>query len=558
MSLSLIKNELAKFLGTNANSFRTPFNVRPDSGVDFFTSEVSAHETYPSISHVSRFDQNDGWSSNSLRAAVPSYHDSILTDKFTADSADQASGSANAEMQQEAAPSDPVRLDRIGEKIREDMSSEQNNLSGGLTSGLDHIGVEDANMDGPDDLPDLLDYLPQAPVEPKPEQPAQGGIDDNTSASAGIPATVINDTEKSDFQGDLGEDTAVQSAFQTFTSNLDEKQYISPFLPLPIAQPSERKTSINDKNTGVDSNLNSDTIDYVNNKFKQFEVSTLSNMKRYDDAHKSLKNIQHEIMSIDNIVHFKDQILTPAEKQNKARDRIQRLEGTKKLLETTLLGLTTEDSAPIASLVAMHLSCTTMSNVLEDWIHNPDSDEPLQNIEDILSPSNTFNMIAMEKAFARYINSVQSSFIAYRDVIDSYRDSDRCERDISKVLKYDTDLDSPSYNKFTLHMKQMYNQQISSSLAQQRKQRSQLKAFTTLSNINNRRASNLISVHDNVKQSVNTAFINTDNVKQKTPKAPFNVKTNSRRLNLLESPFAKNKHSVSYVNEYDRTKQLFS
>jgi len=67
------------------------------------------------------------------------------------------------------------------------------------------------------------------------------------------------------------------------------------------------------------------------------------------------------------------------------------------------------------------------------------------------------------------------------------------------------------------------------------------------------------TLKQNVKQAIDTMKINTDNAMQKYPRLPFSTKTNSRRLNLLETPLAvKNRKSVPYINEFNKSKLLFS
>ena len=67
------------------------------------------------------------------------------------------------------------------------------------------------------------------------------------------------------------------------------------------------------------------------------------------------------------------------------------------------------------------------------------------------------------------------------------------------------------------------------------------------------------TLKQNVKQAIDTMKINTDNITQRYPRLPFSTKTNSRRLNLLETPLAvKNRKSVPYINEFNKSKLLFS
>lgn len=552
-NIGVIQKENAMYMGAKDGSFLPTQDSTLNMDIDHFTSQIAVHDTLPSISNDVFTYDDSGWSTASLQGAVPSYYDTVIADDFI-DSKQDVGGKdlPIAESQMDAAPSDPMDLDDIGRRIYTDMGSEDKNLSGGITSGINHIGVNDANVDGPDDLPELLDFLPQQRVNQRVSQP---------TATIGTNANVnLTETERSDLQGDIGQDTAVQSSFASFVSELDERNYISPYLPLPnVSGRNQNQTDSGEfTGSGVDSNLNRSTIDHANRSLDRFKIDTISDLSKVNEIHMALTNVQHEIMSIDNIVYFREKILTPNEKQNKAELRIQRLEGAKLQLSNILLGLTTKDTFLISSLVTMHALCTAMENSLQEWISNPSSDAPLNTIENIISPCITFNMIALEKASKRYEKAVDSSFIAYSHIIDSYQDSDKSERDISKILKYDVDLVSPSYNNFTINMKRLFNDQITSTLLLQRKMRSHLKAATTLSKFNSMDMTNAISTRQNIKQSVNTVFVNTDNNMQKTPKTPFNVKTSSRRLNLLETPVASNKKSVIYVNEYEKSKLLFS
>ncbi len=556
--MNVINNERSKYGGSDVSEsdgafpYTKGFSFTLDPNIEFNTTNyLSDGNIFVNLAEdVTQLDTG-AWSNDALRSAVPSTHDQIMTD---ADSnVNQDLDLPQAEEQEDAAPSDPRTLTNLNNMIKMNMASENKNLDGGIAEG-DHPGVEDANALGPDDLPDLVDFLPENPVAPQTQQQSSEGNNQIGNVSGNGVGAQLNQfqpyiNEKSDFAGDIGQDTAVQSSL-----NVDYNKHISPYLPAPHV-PENGNAGLN--TSGVQANLNAATIANANSKLQQFESSIMTNLKNLNETNDALKTIRHEIMNIDNIVYLRDIIMTPEEKINKATNRIIRLGGVRKMVEDAILNMKDEDMYLTAPLVSLHVLSSCMIVLLDEWRTNPDSEEGLEIIENVVSPSIEFNIIAIEKAMARYESAVHSAFISYHDIIESYQRSDRSERDMSKLLKFDDDFSSPHYSPFAIRMKQEFNHQVNNSLLSQRKMRSHLNSFTMLSKMKAEAITNNIQVQQRTKQMVNTARINTDNALQKTPKLPLHVKTNSRRLNLLETPLAiKNAPSV-FVNEYDRTKVLF-
>lgn len=518
------------------------------SSVDMnpYTSSFSMSQSLPSVykdqQNFANSTSSEGWSSSTLGRVIPSSYEKLETDSF---SYSGEGTNASAEMQEDAAPSDPTTLDRLSKQILLDQSEQDKNLSGGITDA-DHIGVEDANAEGSGDID--LDGL-KPPLSSQPEQNQNGMVDVNALSNIG---NIAGSPDKEDVTGDIGIDSAVQSNLRAIS---EASVSMKPFVPIssPNTIPS------NSNSNGVSSNTDTKArsiLEDASQKLKSFNahVSALndSNMQVYI----RLKNIESELFSIDNIVVARDLILTPDEKRNKANNRISRLQGVKNLL---LDLIDTHPTSPLVAVsLALHYECDAMLLSMQKWKENPSSNLPLNMMSSFITPTSLFTAASLEKHHEKYQSSIKRASEFYSKVVDSYQDSDASERDASKILKFDNDV-SPNHTPFNIKMKQLFNNEVQSSLMIQRKTRNALKSKTLLSSYNAQKASDRVSTKLRTKQSINTVGINTDSANQKYERRPAGSKTNSRRLNLLDTPVAvKNRDSVPYVNEYEKTKRLFS
>lgn len=524
---------------------------------DKFSNDFNKIETLPSVNQYSYFDQEgyfDAWTPENLQRCIPDSYNEQMTDQFDdSDLPDLDDGPERpiAEMQEDVAPSDPVSINNLNVGIMVDRSEEDKNLSGGIVQSS-HIGAEDANPEGPASESIGNDYQI---IEKTGGEISESNIPQPPSVQSQS-APDIGDYEKEDIKGDIGLDSAEQSSYMSSLGslNIDFENKISPYLPLPQSQAQKSNGGTN----GVVSNLNRGELETAIAKFETFKNYVSSQTPLVEECYTKLNNTVSEIMSIDNIVNAQHLMLTPSEKVTKADNRIQRLAGVQKLLEDQLRALKDADGFFISAIVSLSVVCTSMIAALNKWKKNPDNNAPLREISTFISPSSSFIVTEIEKAKARYDHATNHSVDSYSRIIQDYQDSDSSERDISKVLKFDYDF-SPAHNKFTKRMKKLYNKEINDCLKMQRMTRSKLKALTFLSNYNTDKYTNAQNIKNRTKQEINTASINTDNIEQKYSTIPRGAKTNSRRLNLLETPVAmRNTKSIPYVNMYDQSKILFS
>lgn len=537
----------------NSGMGSTTPNSRSDYlSVDTFTDDFYSQSTLPNLEaaereyEASRFDTF--WSPSELDRSVPSSYNEIQVDQFQQNDDDAGLPDLDdgiAEPQEDRAPSDPTSTSNVAMDIYNDMAEQDRNLSGGITDAV-HIGVEDGNMEGPGTSIETSMTTDTGVSIPKPQAQQQ----QPSQTSTGI--KISSELEKSDFPGDIGIDTAVQSS-NLQSLNIDMDQSVSPYLPSIPQNLSGRASE-----SGVSQNTDDarSIIDSLYEKLTSLQ-STLSNsLQNVTSTYTLLLSTQNEMNSIDNIVYITDTILTPDEKTEKANNRIARLNGVQTILTNTILGA--QDPFLLSAATAMLVCAAAMVVALQKWKENVNNNAYLRTIESVLSPTNSFVQLSLEKAMQRYQHADGRVIESYFRIIESYADSNASERDVSKVLKYDYEF-TPSHSQFTKRMKQLYNQEIQETLLLQRKSRSALKVHTNLSRYNTDKVISNIKMKESVKQSYSTTRINTDSAQQKYPKIPFGVKTNSRRLNLLETPVAtKQRKSVPYVNEYENSKLLFS
>lgn len=516
-----------------------------ESNVDLMFDSVMESD---SLSHMQEDvydnddDYNDAWSKTNLDNAVPPSYNETDTDTFYDPMEnDEEDLPPLAEAMEDVAPSDPISTTDLQLGILHDQAEEDQNLSGGLVQN-DHIGVEDANVEGPIELTNEN-------VHPVSMSEESADLPDESNASNN-PIQMPQTLEKSDFKGDVGIDSAIQSSLQLSSNEFNNE--ISPFLPSPVVD--------SDTGTGVNANLNEQEITNAFNAYQSFVSATNTNFAFLNESYKSVKNVLTEVMSIDNISFMKDYILTNEERINKVSSRIERIKGSNKILATSIVKIIEKDPKGfmVAPMVAVYSISSDMMKALEMMKSNPDDNKPLKYIESFISPNLTFVAASIEKLKIKIEMANERAKNAYSRLINAYQSADSSERDLSKVLKFDHD-SSPSLSPFAIRMQQAYNKEISESLMIARKTRSKLLGTTSMSYYNVNKVIDQTAIKQQVKQAIDTFKINTDNIKQKYPKAPFGVKTNSRRLNLLETPVAvKNRKSVPYVNLYQESKIRFS
>lgn len=552
--ISLETNPSSSLFSLNKKQQST---LKSKSYTDPFSNEFSSVSTLTNLNSVyssyitSQFF--DGWKPSTVSKAVPQSYNQTNIDDF--DYTGEGTGEI-AEQQEDVAPSDPLSTTELRQGIIRDQSEQDRNLSGGITDNTT-IGAQDANMDGPADK-DILDNLVQ-PVQHTKEDVNMIGSESNGSNPSGAEAGVQQGTnitfDKEDVKGDLGVDTAYQSSLLSTLPLTEMNHDISPFIPTPHP-PSSGSVSVPTSGVSANTDANRKMLEQAYSKMASLDSFVTQSRTSINTSYDFLKSIESELSSIDNIVYAKDQILTDDEKSNKADNRISRLVGVKTLLRDKILAGTAGEFQP--SMLSLYILCDSLVVAINEWKQNPKSNDSLNKIQNFISPCISYVAMNTEKLKARIDHSNNTVLQNYERVIESFQDSDASERDASKVLKFDTDV-SPSHNQFTINMKRLYNQEIQEALEMQRQSRSYLKAVTDKSYMDTNKIVSQVSMEKAVQQASNTLSINTDSILQKYPRAPSGVKTNSRRLNLLETPIAtKQQTSVPYVNTYNESKVLFA
>lgn len=521
------------------------------SNVDIFSETVTNNSTLPSIENDANDDDDDGddwqdcWNVDILDGVLSPEFDQILVDAFDQDEDNDEDMSPLAEAQEDVAPSDPVSTVELSDRINADAAESDENLTGGINDA-GHMGVEDANQEGP------IDQVSED-VHPVSQRNENDMAETQTdSAHDRYQSQVGNQNlERSDFKGDIDQDSAIQSALSVSQADFDSS--ISPFIPTPT-------TDIQGAQTGVSANLNEDVIKQAYVSYTNFTNSLSSSFAQLNNTYIDVKNVENELMNIDNISLMRLMLLTPTERVNKVSNRISRLQGTNKLLADNIVRtIEANKKGPlVAPMLALFSLSENMISALNMIKKEPTNDEPLKYIETFISPNLTFLAMTIEKLRIKQELADMRAKTSFSNVVSAYQNADSSERDISKVLRYDVDT-SPSYSPFAIQMQKEFNHDIQSSLLVQREIRSKLLARTNMSAHNTNKVIDHRSLKQDVKQAVNTMKINTDNITQRYPRLPFSTKTNSRRLNLLETPLAvKNRKSVPYINEFNKSKLLFS
>lgn len=522
------------------------------SNVDVFSNEVTMNSTLTSIENDADDDGGedwqDAWDGDELNEVLSPEFFEVVTDQFeNDDDPDIDEGMPPlAERLEDVAPSDPISTTELAQGIQSDAAEADENLTGGIAD-VKRFGVEDANQEGPN----AQNSENVHPISQSVQNDMTEEAHIDTSEKYQSQVANVNNLEKSDFTGDMGQDTAIQSALSISQQDFDNS--ISPFVPTP---------SINTEGaqSGIPANLNDDVINQAYQSFTAFSASLSQSYAQLNESYIAVKNVESEMMSIDNIALIRDLLLTPTERINKASSRIERLQGTKNILAQNIVKtMGANERGPfIAPMVALYALSDNMITALNILKSKPTDDKPLKYIETFVSPNLTFIAGTIEKLKIKQELADMRAKTSFSNVVSAYQNADSSERDISKVLRYDVDT-SPAYSPFAIQMQKEFNHDIQSSLLVQRKIRSKLLAKTNMSFYITNKVIDHRTLKQNVKQAIDTMKINTDNELHKYPRLPFSTKTNSRRLNLLETPLAvKNRKSVPYINEFNKSKLLFS
>lgn len=499
----------------------------PFSGTDFILPSI--------IEQSAQYDQyvSGAWDASELNAAVPSDYDDIQTDDFEGETDIQK---AMKEVQEDVVPSDSMPTSQIENGIAIDAAEEDQNNSGGLVE-QGEIGVDDGDAFGPD-LIALFNEADEDIVDAAVQEIETGGAPPTAVDSIGL--------EKMDAAGDIGTDTAVKSAAQ---SSLEKGM---------TAFQSSNQVASNENNKAMagQMQMGDTTIESATNHYLKFKKMAEQQIKFRDETYKSLKAIQSELMFIDNIAYLNESMLTNQEVAHKVNNRIHRLIGLQKQLTGVALHMKDSTNVFYMPAVALDSVCNNLLVLLDNLKKSDSKKETLTHIKTFISPAISYISNITEETRQRLTSSVDHNLSTYANIIQNYEDLQIMERDISSVLKVDTDL-RPKDSGYTKFMRQEKNKTVLTTLSILRKGHEVLNAKTMASRDAVTRSILERKLRNITKQKLHTSDKNTANVEQRYPSAPFSVKHPNRRLNALETPLAAGKKTSVYVSNYNQLKSLY-
>lgn len=438
---------------------------------------------------------------------------------------DSGTSAPMAENEPTGAPSDPVNIDMADENLNNVLQTGQRDNIG-FVSGDQSFGVEDANAFGASDLD--LDNLRLSHIQSEGESTALDIYDPEVAAQK----------------------QAQQNNGYTpnTSSNRDNN---------PISFSNNYESG-----SGVSSNQNPSRVLHENQKFDSIKHEFEKELESVNRTYREIKSIENELMILDNIVHVRDTIITAVELQNKIESRLKRAQAIQQEIKDVAMRTTDRNDIFYFPLIAYDSTIINFKRLLRLLYNNPSRRGVLDVIEAVITPSFQRTSNVIEGIKTEYELASKLFLDGYEMLVEQYQDADESERNLSKIIKFEVDdpfISKSENTRLGRHMKQKFNHSSTRSLQTQRKMRDLLNTKTLDSKLQADKTQGEEKIKYIITEGIATTNINTDNILQKYPKAPFGVKTPSRRLNLLETPLAlKTAPSVPYVNEYERTKRLFS
>lgn len=428
-----------------------------------------------------------------------------------------------AEPQEDVAPSDPISTEALDEAIVND-TAERDAHSG--ISNENVVGVQDSSAFGSN-------------------FPGQEQADQIQQQMTTIIAPEFSNNSLSDIV-----------ASNSFSSTVSTSSSSA-----PIFNPSWTAMNVNANSNvvGVSSNLHQAEVEKLFRYFNKFSSYVSNQSSQVSKTYNQIKSLESEIRTLDNISNAVNIILTKDELVNKIESRMASAKSIQRQLKKIAFDMKDSKNIFYMPLLAYSSTITSFTHIMNFLMLHPEKKDLLLSVvSTVLTPSLTRISKNIDMIKAKYDLMTAQSLDYMSTIVENYQDSDESERNLSKVFKFDESI-SMNKNKFNDHMQKMFNESSNRSIQAQRKMREILKTKTLLSKVSASSAEGIQKINFMAQQNSNTTDINTDNILQQYPRAPFGVKTPSRRLNLLETPLAtKENKSIPYVNGYEQMKVIFS
>lgn len=424
-----------------------------------------------------------------------------------------------AEPQEDVAPSDPISTEALDEAIVNE-TAERDGHSG--ISNENFVGVKDSSSFGSN-----------FPGQEQAEQIQQQN------------STIIPEFSNSSLSDTVASNSTIASGASS----------------APIFNPSWNAMNVNTNANvdGVPSNLHQVEVEKLFRYFNKFSSYVSNQSSQVSKTYNQIKSLESEIRTLDNISSAVNIILTKDELVNKIESRMSSAKSIQRQLKKIAFDMKDTKNIFYMPLLAYSSTITSFTHIMKFLMLHPEKKDLLLSIvSTVLTPSLTRISKNIDTIKAKYDLTTAQSLDYMSTIVENYQDSDESERNLSKVFKFDESTTVVN-NKFNDHMQKMFNESSNRSVQAQRKMREILKTKTLLSKVLVSSAEGNQKINFMAQQNSNTTDINTDNILQQYPRAPFGVKTPSRRLNLLETPLAtKENKSIPYVNGYEQMKVIFS
>jgi hypothetical protein len=448
---------------------------------------------------------------------------------------------ALAEPDSDVVPTSADAPDTMADNIESAITgSDQRNTGGIGEAHIGGIGASDGEAFGPD-IQNGDDFgLGLAELFDLPEPDEQQEIDNADSANINGGDSAPLHLEKMDTSGDIGTDTAVKSsAFEA------QSRGVSAF-----------QSSNNAGGGGGANGAGNMTLERADMFFNIFKKNVTTQSALRQSSFNKLKNIQSELMSIDNIVYIKDSMLTPDEFRNKLESRIHSIMGLQKQIMSAALKMQDKNNVYYHSAVALDTICDNSLVLLHYLYKHPEKKSVLNHIKSFISNALlevSHNITTLHESLENNDLDHISELVS---MMESWQNAKRDEENMSRILKIDV-ASSTSNSDYTQYMRKDINDTVNQTLMLLRKSDQSLNAVTMSSYAGVKSSINSRKLKMASKQSAETISKNTNNILQKYPTVPAGSKMFARRLNALETPLAADKNRSIYVRQYEATKRFF-
>jgi len=408
-----------------------------------------------------------------------------------------------------------MELDRVGSE----------NDPAGITQ--EHgMGVESGDMDVGEGI-EMFDD------EQEFDENAELMLQETTGA---IKMPTMGDIEKQDAPGDIGTDTAVMSAL------------------------SESIQAHQGSNSAPGQQMSRTQAEITQQKVEQLYDVMKKNLAKQEairgQTYNRLRNIEAELMSIDNLVYVKRTMITETELKHKITNRMHRVMAVQKQLVSIAFKMKDNQNFYYHTAVALDNICDNML-VLLNYLHdNPTKTIVLDHIRAFVSSALTYLSHTMGTIKESTKSNDEAHLHQYAVLIDNWAKRKENEENISRILKLDPNVGIDD-SKFDKIMREKQNKIVTETLLLLRQSSEALQAFNTQSQAKVQTAVDNRKLRFASKKATDTAAKNTNNILQEYSRAPRGMTHPSRRLNALETPLATKKQSI-YVSGYENSKAFFN